>query len=176
MPQTNGSRGPLLLIRGGQSKMMGLTCSNIDLDSKLKRIIAIIQHSVLISQSKAWGPGRHNLRISQEIYWKHMSLLLPRGLDKLFLKSAWQFTLTHITHVTPHTALPHRQQGNGHHSHGIWPRLNGKLGANLGSCPRLSLPVWRTATGWRKRPLWSHSPESLLRIDSSRWENFPEAE
>lgn len=74
----------------------------------------------------------------------------------------------------PQTALPQRQQGSGHHSHGIWPGFNSKLGANLGSSPRLSLPVWWTAPGWSKRPLWSHSLESRLRIDSYHWENFPE--
>lgn len=84
--QTNGSRGPLFLITGGRSKMTALTCSNIDLESKLKRITAITRHNVLISQIKAWGPGRYNLSVSQEIYWKYSK---NSCLDNLFLKSAW---------------------------------------------------------------------------------------
>lgn len=69
------------------------------------------------------------------------------------------------SHVTPKKGwLPDGQQGNGHHSHGIWPRLNSKFRANLGllAKPLASCLVYyhklekkSAVIGFSGKPIWN---------------------
>ena len=102
--------------------MTALTCSNRDIPDWEQSSWSF---NTMFYKTK--GPGKCNLKYVKKFngnIWLHP----PHCLDELTLKSAWQFTFTHLISCDTQTGLRGGQQGKDHHSHGIEPRLNSNTG------------------------------------------------
>lgn len=155
--QASGSRGPLFLIRGRQSKMTALTCNNKRY-FKLRTIIEIIQHDVLWDQRSR--PREVQLWCMSQIQWKRMTPSTP--LPGPAHSKECSTVYIHSPHLMWHPsriawlAAEQRLPFPWH-----WAKTKQQHQQTWASKPHLQLPVWCPVAGWRRchygRKLWNNS-------------------